>query len=179
VAVERGPSEGARSGSKESSSRPCVSPSKLAGLLQEDDLFGLLLRAIFSLAHPLAHRNVPLAQARAFQFSLQLSKGVARLPSTARIGRAHSDRARSASKEGTWLLLLILRRPRVARAQETNRLPSHTPSELGHLLSTGWPGRSSNARVERAPSERARSASRRTTRLPCLPSIRKTSSLPP
>ncbi len=30
-------------------------------------------------------------------------EGVARLPSTARIERAHSDRARSASKEGTWL----------------------------------------------------------------------------
>src|SRR4029077_7504795 len=96
-------------------------PSKLAGLLQEDDLFGLLLRAF---------------------------------------------------NEG-------LRRPRVARAQETNRLPSRSPSELSHLLSTGWPGRSSNARVERAPSERARSASRRTTRLPCLSSIRRTSSPQP
>jgi len=32
----------------------------------------------------------------------------------------------------------------------------------------GWPGRSSSARVERAHSDRARSASRRTTRLPCL-----------
>jgi len=34
-----------------------------------------------------------------------------------------------------------------------------------HTISKGWPGRSSIARVERAPSERARSASRRTTRL--------------
>jgi len=37
------------------------------------------------------------------------------LPSTARIGRAHSDRARSASKEGTWplppLLHLLLHPP--------------------------------------------------------------------
>jgi hypothetical protein len=31
-----------------------------------------------------------------------------------------------------------------------------------------WPGRSSNTRVERGPSEGARSASRRTTRLPVL-----------
>ena len=33
AAVERGPSEGARSGSKESSSRPCAVPSKLARYL--------------------------------------------------------------------------------------------------------------------------------------------------
>jgi len=39
------------------------------------------------------------------------------------------------------------------------------PSLLVPLLK-GWRGRSSNARVERAPSQRARSASRRTTRLP-------------
>ena len=32
-----------------------------------------------------------------------LTEGVARLPFTARIERAHSDRARSASKKGTWL----------------------------------------------------------------------------
>jgi hypothetical protein len=62
-----------------------------------------------------------------------------------------------------------LLRPRVTRAQETNRLSSRTPSELSDLLSTGWLGRSSSARVERAPSERARSASKRTTRPPCLP----------
>ena len=30
-----------------------------------------------------------------------------RLPSTARIERAHSDRVRSASKEGTWPLLIL------------------------------------------------------------------------
>src|SRR6185295_11307564 len=34
------------------------------------------------------------------------------------------------------------------------------------FLFTGWPGRSSIARIERAHSYRARSASRRTTRLP-------------
>jgi hypothetical protein len=33
------------------------------------------------------------------------SEGVARLPLTARIERAHSYRARSASKKGTWPLL--------------------------------------------------------------------------
>jgi hypothetical protein len=42
------------------------------------------------------------------------------------------------------------------------------PSSLVSLFG-GWPGRSSIARVERAPSERARSASRRTTRLPSSP----------
>jgi hypothetical protein len=75
-----------------------------------------------------------------------------RLPSTARIERAHSDRARSASKEGTWpfypfrdrlfslqgwgLIDLPLRasneglpRPRVARAQKIISLhPLPSPS---------------------------------------------------
>ncbi len=41
-----------------------------------------------------------------------------RLPFTARIERAHSDRARSASKKGTWPLPPILLRARVARAQK-------------------------------------------------------------
>jgi len=39
------------------------------------------------------------------------------------------------------------------------------PSSLAFLFK-GWPGRSSIARVERAHSDRARSASRRTIRLP-------------
>ena len=63
-----------------------------------------------------------------------------RLPSTARIGRAPFHRARSASKEGTWPLLLH-------------------PSKLACFLFTGWPGRSSNARVQRGPSATARCAS--------------------
>ena len=44
------------------------------------------------------------------------------LPFTARIERAHSYRARSASKKGTWLLPSIFLRPRVARAQKIIRL---------------------------------------------------------
>ena len=36
-------------------------------------------------------------------FLFPLTEGAARLPLTARIERAHSDRARSASKKGTWL----------------------------------------------------------------------------
>ena len=44
-------------------------------------------------------------------------------------------------------------------------LPMFPPSLLASLFK-GWSGRSSNARVERGPSEGARSASRRTTRLP-------------
>ena len=47
-------------------------------------------------------------------------KGVAGLSFTARIERAHSDRARSESKkESCGRLLHLLLRPRVARAQET------------------------------------------------------------
>jgi hypothetical protein len=41
-----------------------------------------------------------------------------RLPFTARIERAHSYRARYASKKGIWPLPLILLRPRVAQARE-------------------------------------------------------------
>ena len=48
---------------------------------------------------------------------------------------------------------------------ETRLVPSKAAAVF-HTISKGWPGRSSIARVERAPSERARSASRRTTRLP-------------
>ena len=40
------------------------------------------------------------------------------------------------------------------------------PPSCSRLSLEGWAGRSSNARVERAHSDRARSASRRTTRLP-------------
>jgi hypothetical protein len=42
------------------------------------------------------------------QLHSSLSGGVARLPFTARIGRAHSYRARSASKKGTWPLLPLI-----------------------------------------------------------------------
>jgi hypothetical protein len=37
AAVERGPSEGARSGSKESSSRPCATPSETARCASTED----------------------------------------------------------------------------------------------------------------------------------------------
>ena len=43
------------------------------------------------------------------------------------------------------------------------------PTKLAAFLFKGRPGGSSNARVERGPSEGARSASRRTTRLPLFP----------
>ena len=58
-------------------------------------------------AHPMAHRDVPLAKTRAYQFPKPLSREWPRLPLTARIERAHSDRARSASKKGTWPLPII------------------------------------------------------------------------
>ena len=47
-----------------------------------------------------------------------------------------------------------------------SKRPFSKAAAVFHTISNGWPGRSSIARVERAPSERARSASRRTTRLP-------------
>ena len=45
--------------------------------LQGWGLIDLPLRTAFSSAHPLARRDVPLAQARAFQSSSPLVKGVA------------------------------------------------------------------------------------------------------
>jgi hypothetical protein len=53
-----------------------------------------------------------------------------RLPFTARIERALSECARSASKKGTWPLPLILLRPRVARARGS----SHSPHPLFNSL---------------------------------------------
>ena len=50
----------------------------------------------------MACRNVPLALAWAVQPLHPSLREWPRLPSTARIGRAHSYHARSASKEGTW-----------------------------------------------------------------------------
>ena len=82
-------------------------------------LIDLLLRAAFSPAHPpadISHppnppialqsisRDVPLARARAFQFSSSLVRKWPRLPFPARIERAPFHRARSASKKGTWPL---------------------------------------------------------------------------
>ena len=55
-----------------------------------------------------------------------------RLPFTARIERAHSYRARSASKKVTWSLPLILLRPRVARARGSSQLP-HPPFSASYL----------------------------------------------
>ena len=54
---------------------------------------------------------------------------------TARVERADSYRARSASKKGTWPLSPILLRPRVARAWGIIRLPLRFVSEfpLGDL----------------------------------------------
>ena len=75
--VERGPSEGARSASKEGP-RACpfllslpISSSREGGLLD------LPLRATFSPAHLLARRAVPRTRARAFQSSSPLVEGVA------------------------------------------------------------------------------------------------------
>jgi len=88
-----------------------------------------------------------------------------RLPFTARIERAQFHRARSANKKGTWPL--PLHPSETARWTSTGdqqaTLPI-LPSSLAYLF-RGQPGRSSSARVERAHSYRAGSASMRTTRL--------------
>jgi hypothetical protein len=56
---------------------PCV--RACFSFTREGGLFGLPLRATFSPAHPLARRDVPLARARAFRFSVLLFiKGVAK-----------------------------------------------------------------------------------------------------
>jgi hypothetical protein len=92
--------------------------SQLHPTLKNSDLCSFRLRAVFSPAHPLARRDVPLAQARASKsFHVPLREWP-RLPFTARIGRAPLHRARSASKKGTW------------------PLPPH-PSEAAHCASTG------------------------------------------
>ena len=49
---------------------------------------------------------------------------VARLPFTARIERAHSDRARSASKKGTWPLTPHPSETARSASRRTTRLPS-------------------------------------------------------
>ena len=59
--------------------------------------------------------------------------------------------------------------PRQPLSPGTRLVPGKAAAVF-HPISKGWPGRSSIARVERAPSERARSASKRTTRLP-FPSL--------
>src|SRR5207253_10129504 len=57
------------------------------------------------LTHPaLSAPRRALSRARAFQFPILPLGEWPRLPSTARIERAPFHRARSASKEGTWLL---------------------------------------------------------------------------
>jgi hypothetical protein len=73
---------------------------------------------------------------------------------------APSTHARFSSRE-SGLLDFLLR-------ASTDKYPIILPSSLVSLFG-GWPGRSSIARVERAPSERARSASRRIIRLPSSP----------
>ena len=87
--------------------------------------FGLQLRAAFSPAHPLARRDLPLTRARAFRFSVRLFRGVAE----AALYCAHRTSTVSpcafCEQEGHLATPLpILLRPRVARAQETNRLSS-------------------------------------------------------
>jgi hypothetical protein len=99
AAVERGPSEGARSGSKESSLLPCASPSEAARCASTEDHQAP--------SHPLFREQeddqAVLSPTSAFPL-LSSEGGLLGLPLRA-------------FNEG-------LLRPRVARAQETNRLPT-------------------------------------------------------
>ena len=63
---------------------PMLVPPHLLVISQGWGLIDLPLHATFSPAHPLARRDVPLTQARAFWFLFSL-KGVGKLPFTARV----------------------------------------------------------------------------------------------
>ena len=115
----------------------------------------LPLRASFSPAHPLARRDVPLALARAFQFDKPRFRKWPRLAFTARIERAHSDRARSASKKGTWPLPPHPSEAARCASTEDHQAPSLTsfPSSPAHqnnaqtLSSRRRPGPSRSIRL--------------------------------
>ena len=78
--VQRESSETARCTSTEDClARPLILLFQARSLsLQGWRLLDLPLRATFSPAHPLARRDVPLAQARAFRFPITLFRGVAK-----------------------------------------------------------------------------------------------------
>ena len=106
--------------------------------LQGWGLIDLPLRASFSPSHPLARRDVPLARARGVRDrALHEHRRPSSLPS------AHTPSALPRFSQEGGLFGLPLRasnegllRPRVARAKEANRPPSHssfdrhTPSRL-------------------------------------------------
>jgi hypothetical protein len=70
-------------------------PSSLVIHLRDGGLIDLPLRAIFSPAHPLARRDVPLTRARGVRDRRCASTGDQQAPSP----------SGSASKKGTWPLL--------------------------------------------------------------------------
>jgi hypothetical protein len=76
-------------------------------------------------------RDVPFARAKAFPFPIPPLGEGPRLPSTARIERAQSHRARSASKEGTWPL--PIHPSEAARCASKGIVPA-TPSPLFSIL---------------------------------------------
>jgi hypothetical protein len=99
-----------------------IPPSSLV-ISQGWGLIDLLLRAAFSPAHPLARRDVPLTLARAFRFSICLSRGVAE----ATLYCAHRTSTVSpcafCEQQGHLAAPLpILLRPPVARARKIIRL---------------------------------------------------------
>src|SRR5207344_3159234 len=107
-------------------------------------LFRGVAEAVLHCAHrpTVIHLYAPSKLAR-----FSLGNGTRAGP-TAAVERAHSDRARSGSKEGTWPLPSILLRPRVASL----RVP------IAPYLSGRGRGMSRIARVQRGLSEAARCA---------------------
>ena len=92
----------------------------------------------------------------------------------ARIGQPPLYRGGSASIETTPATSPFPSEATCCRARKMIRLHSLLRCLVPLILCVfprGWPGRSSSARVERAHSDRARSASRRTTRLPSHPHL--------
>jgi hypothetical protein len=161
AAVERGPSEGARSGSTRPTWVPCVSffalvhrpPRGWANLhslraSNEHIPFFLPLSSevagmvsIARIERPPLHRGGSASTETMPAVSLLRTippspKGLGGLPFTARVERAHSDRARSASKKGTWPLPSPLSRRRSARRLfvDRNLLGPSSPHPM-HLLS--------------------------------------------
>jgi hypothetical protein len=126
-----------------------IHPSSLIFFSRGWGLNDLPLRVAFSPAHSMARRDVPLALARAFQFDKSRLRKWPRLPFTARIERAHSYRARSASKKGTWPLPPHPSEAARCASTEDHQAPSPSPVDS---LSAPLLDFSSNSKSLKDPS---------------------------
>jgi len=100
-------------------------------------LIDLPLRAAFSPSHPLARRDVPLAQARAFHSSLHLFQGSGQGRPLLRASNEHRFTVRVLrARRAPGCSLPILLRPRVARAQKIIR--RHPLPLFQHAVSFSW-----------------------------------------